>query len=234
MTSVILASSSPSRLNILRAAGITPQVIRPEVDEQAVAAAAAPRTVADQTQLLAQAKGDAVLDMITAGACEPHTTDQRAVLLASDSILDLDGRAVGKPHTAQCTRQVWKTMGGRTGTLYTGHLVAVLEYAAVHMDRPAANRTDTGTWRVTSRSCAVRGTQVTLAELDDAEIDTYIATGEPLEVAGALTIDGYGGAFVESLTGDHLNVLGLSLPLVRSLLREQDVAWHELWDTPGA
>jgi septum formation protein len=123
-----------------------------------------------------------------------------ALVLGCDSLLELDGQPLGKPGSVAAATQRWHEMRGRTGTLYTGHCLI-----------------DTGAGRRATRSV---GTAVRFAELTDAEIDDYCATGEPSAVAGGFTVDGLGGWFVDGVSGDHHNVVGVSLPALRGLLRE--------------
>jgi len=132
-----------------------------------------------------------------------------AFVVGCDSVLELDAEAHGKPVDAEQARERWRRMRGRTGTLHTGHCVI-----------------DTSTGREVARGAA---TLVRFADISDAEIDAYVATGEPLAVAGAFTVDGLGGAFVEGLDGDPHNVVGISLPLLRRMLGELGVAWPSLW-----
>ena len=130
-------------------------------------------------------------------------------MIGYDSMLDLDGRALGKPQSAQDAAALWRDMSGRTGTLLTGHCVV-----------------DAETRR---RAAAVAATSVRFGEPSDDEIAAYVASGEPLRVAGAFTLGGRGGWFVEGIDGDHGNVLGISLPLLRRLLAELGVAVTTLW-----
>jgi septum formation protein len=132
-----------------------------------------------------------------------------ALVIGCDSILELDGEIHGKPSSAAEARDRWARMAGRSGTLLTGHCV-------IAGDREAAG---------------VAATIVRFGTPTPAELDAYLATGEPLRVAGAFTIDGFGGPFVESIDGDPHTVVGLSLPLLRRLLGELDVAITELWVT---
>lgn len=132
-----------------------------------------------------------------------------ALVLGCDSVLELDGGAHGKPDDAADAVRRWRAMRGRTGVLHTGHCVR-----ATAGDRVAA---------------ATASTTVHFADLSDEEIDAYVATGEPLQVAGAFTVDGLGGAFVTGIEGDHHNVVGVSLPLVRELLSELGESWTDLW-----
>jgi septum formation protein len=132
-----------------------------------------------------------------------------ALVVGCDSVLELDGEVHGKPGTAEAATERWRAMRGRSGALHTGHCV-------VH----------TGDGRTVSRSAR---TVVHFADIGDDEIDAYVATGEPLAVAGAFTIDGLGGAYVEGIEGDPHTVVGISLPLLRTMLAELGVPWHTLW-----
>ena len=195
----MLASASPARLETLTRAGIRPQVIVSAVDEDAFTATKVTELVA----VLAQAKAEAVAAVL------PEDGD--VLVVACDSLLDLDGRPLGKPATPEEAIQRWQEMRGRTGHLHTGHHVI--------------GRLDGQTRSV----AAVATTEVRFADVTDAEIGAYVATGEPQQVAGAFTIDGLGGAFVTGITGDHHNVVGISLPLLRRLFAELGVGWHTLW-----
>lgn len=230
MTAVVLASASPSRRRILAGSGITPHVIVSEVDEAAVEAAHPDARVHELSAILAEAKGRAVLDRILTGAAEIPGSADTAVLIASDSILELAGRPVGKPHTAEATRRVWEEMGGTSAHLHTGHCVA-------RLDRAPSAGTVTGTtgpasaqWRLTGIVVETATTVIHTARPSPAELEAYIGTAEPFEVAGALTIDGFGGAFVTGIEGDHHNVIGLSLPVLRRLVTGLGVFWPSLWD----
>lgn len=131
------------------------------------------------------------------------------VVIGCDSILELDGRPYGKPSSPQDAIDRWRLMRGRTGRLLTGHcLIDVKTGREAH---------ETGK------------TVVRFGTPSMEEIEAYVATGEPLHVAGAFTLDGYGGWFVEGIEGDHGNVLGISLPLVRELLAELGYAVTSFW-----
>jgi len=137
-----------------------------------------------------------------------------AVVLGCDSVLALDDQIHGKPADAAEATARWEQMRGRSGVLHTGHALV-----------------ETATGREVSRAVA---TTVHFADLSDAEIAAYVATGEPLRVAGAFTVDGLGGAFVTRIEGDHHNVVGLSLPVLREMLAELGVRWTDLWtDLPA-
>jgi septum formation protein len=213
MTRVVLASGSPARRALLRAAGIEPDVVVSGVDEAALEdtlAAEGRTSPADLCAALAEAKGMAVASEIAA-------TARDAVVIACDSVLDLDGVALGKPDDEDDAVNRWRAMRGRTGILRTGHFVTRLDRWG---ERPAGGPVSVS---------AVASTLVVFADLDDVTIDAYVATGEPLHVAGAFTLDGLGGPFVERIDGDPSNVVGLSLPLLRRLLGELGVRWTDLW-----
>lgn len=202
MTELILASSSPSRLFELTRAGITPRVIASHVDEDALVRGAGVSSAADVVALLARAKAEAV--------AAPLGVVPETLLLGCDSVLELDGRVWGKPHTPERAREQWHAMSGRSATLHSGHWLI-----------------DLSTGSAVGRSSR---TIIHTAAIEEAELDAYIATGEPLQVAGALTIDGFGGAYVTGIEGDHHGVIGVSLPLCRELVGELGYAWHDLWD----
>jgi septum formation protein len=197
--SLVLASASPARLALLRAAGLAPHVMASGVEEEGVEGL----TAEDAARTLAERKADAVAARLAA------TTDPATLVVGCDSMLSIDGEVRGKPASADQARDWWRTQRGRSGTLVTGHAVV-----------------DTATGR---RACAVARTVVRFGAPSDDELDAYIATGEPLAVAGACTIDGYGAPFVDGIDGDHGTVLGLSMPLLRRLLGELGVAITDLW-----
>jgi septum formation protein len=200
VTRFVLASASPARLETLRRAGLDPEVVVSGVDEDGITAP----TTADLVLRLARLKAVAVAEGI----------GDDAVVLGCDSLLELDGRPLGKPGTVAIAGQRWREMRGRTGVLHTGHCLI-----------------DTATGRTEERSVP---TTVHFADVTDAEIDAYCASGEPTAVAGAFTIDGLGGWFVEAVDGDPHNVVGLSLPVVRRMLRDQGHALTDLgYPTPG-
>ena len=197
MTILVLASQSPARLATLRSAGLDPVVIVSGVDESRLDGLP-PAELALQ---LAELKCAAV-------AARDDLPDD-ALVLGCDSVLDLDGEALGKPDDADEATRRWRAMRGRSGVLHTGHSLR-----------------DTATGRV---AAATASTTVHFADLGDDEITAYVATGEPLAVAGAFTVDGLGGAFVTGIEGDHHNVVGVSLPLVRDLVAELGHSWTDLW-----
>ncbi|GGP50973.1 Maf family protein [Streptomyces melanogenes] len=194
---LVLASASPARLGLLRQAGLAPEVIVSGVDEDALTAP----TPGELALVLAEAKADAV-------AARPEAAG--ALLIGCDSVLELDGEALGKPADAEEATARWKSMRGRAGVLRTGHCVI-----------------DTANGR---RASATASTTVRFGEPSDAEIAAYVASGEPLHVAGAFTLDGRSAPFVNGIDGDPGNVIGLSLPLLRTLLAELGIGITDLWD----
>lgn len=212
---VVLASASPARLETLRRAGLDPVVEVSDVDEDAVIAAVRPASTVEMVALLADAKADSVARNWIARAHGQPPRPGKTVVIGCDSMLDLDGAALGKPGDPQVAAQRWRLMRGRTGVLHTGHTVWLLG--------------DDDSARVES---GVSSTEVRFADISDAEIDAYIATREPLSVAGGFTIDGLGGWFVDSISGDHHGVVGISLPLLRRLLGTLDIAIPSLWSSP--
>jgi len=206
-----LASTSPARLQTLRAAGIEPIAIAPGVDEEAVVAAreaeTGPLGASDMVQLLAQAKAEAIVGRTHDGA------PIDGLILGGDSAFLTGGAIHGKPHRPEVARARWLAQNGGHGDLWSGH------------------------WLIDHRGGAVRGSvgradvaTVRFAALDDAEIDAYVATGEPLLVAGAFTIDSLGGPFIRRVEGDPSTVVGLSLSTLRDLVRELGVDWPSLWN----
>ena len=198
MPKLILASASPGRLRLLRAAGIEPLVEVSGIAETEVPG----ETVAEHCLRLATLKAAVVAANRSTG-----------LVLGADSVLDLDGAPLGRPATEAEAVARWQSMSGRSGTLLTGHCLI-----------------DAGSGR---RARAVAETVVRFGRVTDTEIRAYVATGEPLRVAGAFTIDGFGGPFIDGVDGDPANVVGLSLPLLRRLLAELGVEVVDLWSAPA-
>jgi septum formation protein len=202
---LVLASASPARLAVLRGAGTDPLVRVSGVDEDALLAELTGATPAETVTALALAKARTV----AAGVAQEIPD---AVVIGCDSMLELDGELVGKPGTADAARGRWDRMAGNRGELVTGHaVVRVVEGTA------------------TAEIAGHATTAVSFATPSTAELEAYLASGEPLEVAGAFTLDGLGGWFVEGIEGDPSNVVGLSLPLTRHLLGEIGVVVTDLW-----
>lgn len=203
---LVLASASPARLSILRSAGVEPIVRVSGVDEDAVAAALVDPKPADLVTALAQAKADAVL-----GAVAVEFPD--AVVIGCDSMLVTpDGAVEGKPGTVEKARERWQRMAGRTGTLITGHALLVLRDG-----------------EVIARAADSEPTAVHFGRPNPEDLEAYLATGEPLQVAGGFTLDGLGGWFVDGIEGDPSSVIGISLPLTRKLLTQVGIRVSDLW-----
>ena len=201
MTRVVLASSSQARLSVLLAAGVRPEVIPSNVDESAFSG----RPPRDLALSLAEAKAAAVAGRLGSG-----------LVIGCDSLLEITGSSelagapLGKPASPLEARSLWQKMRGQTGTLFTGHCLI-----------------DAGTRRAVSD---VAATDVVFASPTDQEIDAYVATGEPLEAAGAFKLEGAGAWFIEEIRGDYTNVIGISLPLLRKLFTSIGVAVTDLWN----
>lgn len=202
---VVLASASPARLGILRAAGIDPLVEVSDLDEEALLASVLHASPGEKVTTLAGAKATTIARRIAG-------THPDALVIGCDSMLHIGDELVGKPTDAHEVRRRWSVMAGGMGELVTGH--AVLLMADGGIDRVAEGHAVT----------AVRFGSPT-----EAELDAYIASREPLAVAGAFTLDGLGGWFVEGIDGDPSNVIGLSLPLLRRLLAGVGVTVTDLW-----
>jgi septum formation protein len=200
---LVLASASPARRKLLAAAGIPADVMVSGVDESTVDSERAEVLCLTLARLKARS---------VAARLRPadRTLDERPLLvLGCDSVLAFDGQVLGKPADAAEAIQRWYAMRGRSGVLHTGHCLVPL---------PGGEPVE-----------GVASTTVHFAELTDAEVAAYVASGEPLQVAGGFTIDGLGGPFVESIEGDHSNVVGLSLPLLRRLLGRLGIPVTDLW-----
>lgn len=209
MVQLLLASASPARLATLRSAGVEPLVQVSGVDEDAALrdaeARAGPLGPAEVALALARAKAERV-----AAGRGPAGL----LVLGCDSVLELDGGVHGKPADAEDARRRWRRMRGRSGVLHSGHWLVDLRGAS---PRPVG---------------ATASTTVHFADLSDEEVDAYVATGEPLQVAGAFTVDGLGGPYVTGVEGDYHAVVGLSLPLLRDLLGRLGIRWHALREDP--
>lgn len=207
MTRLVLGSASPGRLKVLRQGGVEPLVVVSGVDEDAIIASLGPgATPGDVVRSLAEAKADhvaTILDGAVAADC---------VVIGCDSMLYIDGRLTGKPASADAARREWQSMAGGSGQLHTGHCVVRLRDG-----------------NVSRRAAESSVTTVYFAEPTAADLDAYIDSGEPLAVAGGFTLDGLGGWFVDRIEGDPSNVIGLSLPLTRSLLQRVGLSVTELW-----
>ena len=195
---LVLASSSASRLRVLRLAGIEPLVVPSGVDE-ANARATRP--------------GELVLELAERKALAV-ANGRDDLVLGCDSLLDLDGVALGKPETSEEALRRWRAMRGRAGELRTGHVLVDGQTGSIVRE--------------------VVSTTVHFGSPSDEELDAYIATGEPLGVAGAFTLEGRSAPFIDGVVGDAGNVLGLSLPALRRLLGRLGLAVTELWEPAAA
>ena len=228
---LVLASASPARRATLIAAGITPLVRVSTVNEDAVLAAlpggrafsGTATPPADEVSALAAAKCLDVCEALARNS--PDLPDGEPVLVVGcDSMLEIGGQMLGKPHTPEVARERIAAMRRSTATLWTGHCAAILA--------PASSTQDGDTRVVTASVTRSASTLVHFGDISDAEIDAYVATGEPLHVAGSFTVDGLGGPFIEGVTGDYHSVVGISLPLLRAMATELGVFWPDLWDAP--
>lgn len=202
MTTIVLASASPARLGLLRSAGLDPKVIVSGVDEDAIRA----NSPAELALTLARAKATAVAKGLRE---EKPGEGARTLVIGCDSVLELGGRAYGKPASPRDAVARWREMRGRTGCLLTGHCV---------IETPSGRE-----------AAGIASTQIRFGSPTDREIEAYVASGEPLRVAGGFTLDGLGGWFIDGIEGDHGNVIGLSLPLLRRLLHDLGVEVTDLW-----
>ncbi len=210
MTGFVLASASPARLQVLRSAGLDPRVRVSDVDEDAVAAALPAGTSHEDVVIaLATAKAESVAAALIAERAEVIAD---CVVVGCDSMLLVDDVLQGKPLTAEVARERWAAMAGRSADLLTGH--CVLRVRDGRIERAA-------------HDCS--GTRVHFAKPQPEELDAYIASGEPLQVAGAFTLDGRGGWFVDGIEGDPSSVIGIGLPLLRRLLGDVGLSIAQLW-----
>lgn len=250
----ILASQSPSRQALLVKGGISPVIRKSHLDEpktledaaQAQGLRVADLSIEDRVSILAEGKADLILqtlravidaetqaqgDLVVVRPLDARAEDPAQVepmhqavrswagmvrakvgplLLGCDSLFSLDGRIMGKPHTPEVAMERLMAMRGRTGTLVTGHCL-----------------TDVASGR---RVRAVSRAEVSFGQYDRDDMEAYIATGEPLEVAGSFTLEGLGSAFITGIEGDPSGVMGLSMPTLRSLVGQLGLHWADLWD----
>jgi septum formation protein len=211
MTRVVLGSASPGRLKVLRQAGIDPLVKVSGVDEDLVTATlGSDASPGDVVCALARAKAEQVageLDSTVATDC---------VVIGCDSMLYIDSRLCGKPQSVAAARQLWQSMAGQTGQLYTGHcVIRLLDHEIVH------------------REAQTSITTVHFGTPSHEDLEAYLASGESLRVAGGFTLDGLGGWFIDRVDGDPSAVVGIGLPLTRSLLDRAGLSIAALWaDNP--
>ena len=199
---VILASASPARLMLLRSQNIQPIVIASEINEKEIEEQYKDSSTEIVVKELSIAKANYVLTN--------NVSLNSGILIAADSMLEFESQSLGKPLSAENAIARWQKMRGKSGILHTGHTVIRLD------NKQTITR--------------VVSTKVEFANVDDKEIIDYVATKEPLNVAGAFTIDSLGAAFVKEVQGDHSNVIGLSLPALREIVRELGLSWTSLWE----
>ena len=199
---VILASASPARLMLLRSQNIQPIVIASEINEKEIEEQYKDSSTEIVVKELSIAKANYVLTN--------NVSLNSGILIAADSMLEFESQSLGKPLNAENAIARWQKMRGKSGILHTGHTVIRLD------NKQTITR--------------VVSTKVEFANVDDKEIIDYVATKEPLNVAGAFTIDSLGAAFVKEVQGDHSNVIGLSFPALREIVRELGLSWTSLWE----
>lgn len=222
---LVLASASPARRKLLEDSRIAFTVRVSSVDEDAALAATNERARAEGREGLSPAETASLLASLKARAVAEELAAEGvrdALVLGCDSVFEFEGRAYGKPHTAENARERITAMSGHHGTLHTGHALVDLRGleagAELSAGLPAVSE--------------LRSAVVHFDELSPAEVDAYIATGEPLWVAGSFTLDGYGSAFIRGIEGEFHTVVGLSIHALRDLLRRRGVAVTDLWLPP--
>lgn len=210
----VLASASPARRQLLNKAGISPVVCPSQFDESSIQcddpaelveqlALGKATVVAEQLKQHPNKLGDRRLDLDRASA---------VLILGCDSLLVVNGEVHGKPETPEMAISRWRQMRGGVGNLFTGHALIDLWQGNTQVRHQV--------------------TQVSFAEVSDRQIEAYVATGEPLNCAGAFALEGRGGLFIEQITGCHSNVIGLSLPLLREMLDTAGYAISAFWASP--
>ncbi|MDR2748747.1 MAG: Maf family protein [Bifidobacteriaceae bacterium] len=207
MNKVILASASQGRFNTLKNAGITPSILTPNLNESLLIEKAENSIkrklkTREQVLLLAHAKGIAAIKQLK--------DNKSSILIAGDSLFEFEGEVFGKPENIKIAKSRIKQMTGKTGTLYSGLFVYNIK----------SKKSKT----------VLSSAKVTLGVLDDEEIDSYLATGESLKVAGGFTVDALGGPYIDAISGDYHTVIGLPLPKLRYTLKELGVKWSSILD----
>lgn len=203
MTHLYLASTSPARRKILADIGLTATLLTPDVDEEKVQAEMPGDPSAQDIALhLARLKAQSVL-----------SPDVDGIVIGGDSVFELDGMPYGKPLEPEVARERWHAMRGNRGTLYSG-LWLIDHTNGVHHG---------------SNGLVSHATIHFSATMSDQEIDAYVATGEPLTVAGAFTLDGRGAAFIDHIEGDPWAIVGMSVSALRTLILSLGHDYHPLW-----
>jgi septum formation protein len=207
MMQFVLGSASSGRLRVLQQAGIDPLVVVSDVDEDALIASLDAETPPEAVVLkLANAKA------LSVAAQLPTDVAADCLVLGCDSMLYLDGSLRGKPGSALAAREQWSAMAGSTGHLLTGHTLLRLADGVI-----------------THTAGESGSTAVHFGNPADNELAAYVASEEPVHVAGAFTLDGLGGWFIERIDGDPSNVIGVSLPLVRRLVTAAGLSISDFW-----
>lgn len=207
MTRFVLASASSGRRKVLRQAGIDPLVIVSDVDEDALIASLDPDLPPEAVVAkLANAKA------LSVAAQLPEDLLDDCLVLGCDSMLYLAGELRGKPGSAEVALRQWESMTGSTGHLLTGHALLRLTAGVI-----THTEGDTGS------------TTVHFGKPPQEDLARYIESGEPINVAGAFTLDGLGGWFIDRIEGDPSNVIGVSLPVVYRLVRNAGRQITDLW-----
>ncbi|WP_118914366.1 Maf family protein [Mycobacterium shigaense] len=207
MTRLVLGSASPGRRKVLRQAGVDPLVVVSGVDEDRIAASLGSQaSPGDVVCALAQAKARDVASRLDDGVAAD------CVVIGCDSMLHLDGQLCGKPPSVDAARELWHSMAGKSAQLHSGHCVIRLQ------DN-----------EITHTSTQTSTTTVHFGTLDAEDLEAYLDSGESLRVAGGFTLDGLGGWFIDGVDGDPSAVVGIGLPLTRSLLRGAGLSIAALW-----
>jgi len=193
---IVLASQSTSRKRLLVDAGLSPEIIVSNVDEETEFFNS--MSPEDMVIALAISKAHTVREMI----------DYPAIIIGCDSTFDVDGVSFGKPGTPDIARERAHAISGRSGLLHTGHCIIDTEKGVEIADRVT--------------------TKVTFSEMSEEEIENYIASGEPLHVAGGFTLDGHGSPFIPVIEGDDTNVVGISMPFLRSAMKQLGYSWPQV------
>jgi septum formation protein len=203
-------------------------VVRVTVDRRLVLASASPARLSllrqaglspevvvsdiDESTVKAPRVAETVALLAAAKASEVARREKNALIIGADSLLEFRGQPLGKPADAADARDRWQRMAGRSGVLHTGQALFDVQDGAV-----------------VGRDIAVASTVVYFASPTPQELEAYVATGEPLAVAGAFTLDGLGAPFVRRVEGDPAAVVGLSLTVLRTQLAKRGLAITDLW-----
>lgn len=193
---LILASQSPSRKRLLEGAGLHPEIIVSNVNEETEHFNA--MSPIDMVIALAITKAHTVRELVK----------DEAIIIACDSTFEFEGESFGKPATPEIAIERAIRLSGKTGLLHTGHCII-----DTRQGRELADRVTTS---------------VTFDQLNQIEIRDYVATGEPLRVAGGFTLDGFSSPLIEKINGDYTNVVGISMAYLRKSLAHLGYSWPEV------